>query len=196
MPRIQAATVAEHVAEQEARVFDAAVRLFIERGYDHVTLADIAAEVGLARNSLYRYFPDKAGILARWAHRELTERVRRSEELVAGGGDVAERLSRWLDASLDYAGTPQHALVAQVLAVFPDLDDDMRAELADSHRRLAEPLDGLLREAGIDDAGDRRVVADLLQRFVVAGAESQAATGRREAVRSRVLAAVGALLPS
>ncbi len=50
MPRIKADNIAEHVAQQRAAVLDAAVRLFVERGFSEVGLADIAAEVGLARN--------------------------------------------------------------------------------------------------------------------------------------------------
>ena len=71
MPRISADTIAEHVARQEAAVLDAAVRLFVERGYREVGLADIAAEVGLARSSLYRYVPDKAHLLVQWYRREV-----------------------------------------------------------------------------------------------------------------------------
>ena len=52
MPRIKADTIADHVAQQRAAVLDAAVRLFTERGYAEVSLGDVAAEVGLARNSL------------------------------------------------------------------------------------------------------------------------------------------------
>src|SRR5690606_10118161 len=76
VPRISAESVAAHVARQEAAVLDAAVRLFSERGYSEVTIGDIAAEVGLARNSLYRYFPDKDHILLAWFRRELPGQVR------------------------------------------------------------------------------------------------------------------------
>lgn len=65
---------ARQLARQEQAVFDAAIALFTDRGYGAVTLADIAAEVGLARNSLYRYFPDKAAILLRWYRTELRRR--------------------------------------------------------------------------------------------------------------------------
>ena len=77
MPRITAGSVAEHVAQQERAVFDAAIALFTERGYSAVTLGDIAKEVGLARNSLYRYFPTKASILLRWYAEESTMQRKR-----------------------------------------------------------------------------------------------------------------------
>jgi hypothetical protein len=43
VPRINADSVAEHVAQQEAAVFDAAMRLFVARGYADVSLAYIGA---------------------------------------------------------------------------------------------------------------------------------------------------------
>ena len=65
MPKITGDSIAEHVAAQEAAVIAATVSLFAERGAGNVTIADIAAEVGLARTSVYRYFPTKGAIVAR-----------------------------------------------------------------------------------------------------------------------------------
>ncbi len=172
MPRIKANSISQHIAEQEAAVFAAAVRLFSERGYDNVTLADIAAEVGLARNSLYRYFPDKAHILVRWFEQELPRQVERSRELLAGPEPVRERIERWALATLDYADTPEHALAAELETLVPELDQQTRRQLADSHAQLNAPLDEALKEAGVespirtrddrrsDDALHRRCGAD------------------------------------
>lgn len=127
MPRISADTVAEHVERQEAAVFEAALRLFLERGYAAVSLADIAAEVGLARNSLYRYFPDKAHILVRWLRHELPEQVAESERLLGGEGDPVERIRRWANYQLDYARQPEHGLIAAFPDVARNLDAATRA---------------------------------------------------------------------
>lgn len=47
-------------AEAVARV---AVALFDERGYDAVSMTDIAEAAGLSRRSLFRYFPGKADLI-------------------------------------------------------------------------------------------------------------------------------------
>ena len=41
-----------------------------ERGYDAVTLADVAEAAGLARTAMYNYVPDKETLLIEFAARE------------------------------------------------------------------------------------------------------------------------------
>ncbi|MBS1882493.1 MAG: TetR/AcrR family transcriptional regulator [Actinobacteria bacterium] len=192
MPRISAETVAEHVERQEAAVYEAAMRLFLERGYAAVSLADIAAAVGLKRNSLYRYFPDKAHILLRWLRRELPEQVAESEHLLGGGGDPLERIQDWATYQLDYARRPEHRLIAALPDLARDLDQATRAELADSHRRLLAPLDDALAEAGLAEPVERRAAGRMIWGLVLAAAEAESG-GVVPAVRERLGRAIVAL---
>nr|WP_272944088.1 helix-turn-helix domain-containing protein [Actinopolymorpha alba] len=41
----------------------AALELYLERGYDNVTVTHIAERAGLTRRSYFRYFPDKREVL-------------------------------------------------------------------------------------------------------------------------------------
>lgn len=152
MPRITASNVGEHVALQEQRVFDAAIRLFVERGYANVTFADIADAVGLARNSLYRYFPSKADILIRWFQTELEDRISRSTELLEPGDDPDPRdlIAAWVDDQLDYASRPEHALVVSMAQIEPNLAGEARSELFGGHSRLMAPVAAVLLRAGVD----------------------------------------------
>ena len=172
MPKIKAASVAEHVAEQEQAVFTTAIRLFLERGYENVTLGDIAVGIGLARNSLYRYFPDKAHILLRWFQGELPRQAIRSAELLAAPGDPVRRIEAWALDQLDYAATPEHALIAAIGTVVPDLDPAARAELAASHDAMLRPLFETLGEAGIQAADEQRIVANMIQQLVLTTARA------------------------
>ncbi|MFF4749365.1 TetR/AcrR family transcriptional regulator [Streptomyces sp. NPDC002514] len=47
----------------EQRLKRAALELCLERGYDNVTVTDIAERAGLTRRSYFRYFPDKREVL-------------------------------------------------------------------------------------------------------------------------------------
>lgn len=193
MPRISAGSVAEHVAQQEQAVFDAAIRLFTERGYPAVTLADIASEVGLARNSLYRYFPDKASILMRWYRSEMPTLTQRSSDLLGGDDDPEQRIERWASAQIDYAHQPEHALIAALGQAAVDLDPSDRAELADSHRQLMAPLHQALAESGL--TGDERTAtADLLWNAIIAQARRELDTGDDPAGRRVLVRCIHALV--
>jgi AcrR family transcriptional regulator len=193
VPRIQAPSIAEHVAKQEAAVADAAVRLFLERGYQAVTLADIAAEVGLARSSLYRYVPDKAHLLLGWFRRELPVQAARAAEVLDGPGSPRDRVRAWAVEQLAYARRPEHALVAALGEAAPQLDAAARAELAEAHRALLEPLGRVLAEAGLAPA-EAAAAVDLLGGLVVAAARHEGAGGDPGAAQARLLAAVEGLL--
>lgn len=64
------ATRLEHRRQMEAGIFDAAIRLFDERGYDDTSVEEICAEAEVGRATFFRYFETKSGLI-----REVDERV-------------------------------------------------------------------------------------------------------------------------
>jgi AcrR family transcriptional regulator len=194
VPRITAGSVAEHVAQQEQAVFDAAIRLFSERGYSDVTLGDIAKEVGLARNSLYRYFPTKASILLRWNQSEMPAQVQRSVDLLAGDDPPAQRIGRWASAQIDYAHQPEHRLIAALGEAAGDLDASDRAELAASHEQLMDPFRAALAEAGLTGA-EQAATADLIWSAVLAQARRELQSGDDPTGRAVLARCIDALVP-
>jgi AcrR family transcriptional regulator len=56
-------------AETHERVFQAAVRVLTERGYDGATMEEIAAAAGVARRTAFYHFPAKSDIALEWAVR-------------------------------------------------------------------------------------------------------------------------------
>jgi AcrR family transcriptional regulator len=164
VPRITADTVAEHIAQQEAAVIDAASRLFAERGVSQVSLATIASEVGLARNSLYRYFPDKGHILAAWFRAELAPLQDVSTAIAAEDRPAAERLDRWLRLHLEYLTAPEHQAMMTAANEMSALTDAVRADIAAGHRDLYGTLGLIVAElvADADPPRDVRVLTMLL----------------------------------
>lgn len=80
-----------HIARQHLRdaVIEAGRDLAIDRGWDAVRMADVAARVGVSRQTLYNEFTNKAGLGEAIAHREIDrfmDGVRNA--LSAHGGDV------------------------------------------------------------------------------------------------------------
>jgi AcrR family transcriptional regulator len=181
MPRISADSVPEHVARQEAAVIEAAIRLFNERGVRDVHLGDIAKEVGLARNSLYRYFPDKAHILAAWFRITIAPLVELSNEVAAADAPAEERLASWVDAQFGYLTDPEHAAMLLASNEMTSLPDDVRAELGAGHRELYASLATILRDAFAQQPDRDVEVVTMLVAAVVRSAAEQVRGGADEA---------------
>ena len=67
-----------------ARVVETASRLFRERGYDGVGVADLMAAAGFTHGGFYRQFGSKAGLMAESAHCGIAQTVAQST-----GADLA-----------------------------------------------------------------------------------------------------------
>lgn len=94
--------------ETRDRLADVAARLFAERGYDAVSVSDVASAAGVADQTVYNHFPTKPDLVFDLAE-EMLERSRRC---------VAER---------DVALTPAEALRD---SVHEDIDHFVGADLA------------------------------------------------------------------
>lgn len=74
-------------------LLDIATRMFDEQGFDRVSMAMIAREVGLGRSAIYHYFASKDDILASIVESEALAPVTRIQHLAnAEGLNVATRL--------------------------------------------------------------------------------------------------------
>jgi len=117
--------------DAEERLRRAAVELFVERGYDEVTVSDITARAGLTRRSFFRYFPDKREVLFAGSSQLVNEIERR---LDAGG--LGESTAGIVIGVLTQAGT---ILLADrgaqrrrraIIASSPELQERDRAKIA------------------------------------------------------------------
>src|SRR6478735_7679624 len=79
----------------EGRLREAAMELFLERGYEQTTVADIAERAGLTSRTFFRYFADKREVL--FAGSEVLERE--MIESLPGDGPPMEAVAAALDAA-------------------------------------------------------------------------------------------------
>jgi AcrR family transcriptional regulator len=59
--------------ETTQKIIDAAIDLFAERGYDNVSIRDIAAAVGIKESSIYKHYTNKEEILQKIAQYPLAK---------------------------------------------------------------------------------------------------------------------------
>ena len=87
---------AQRRAEGRQRVFQAAVELFVERGFDATTMDDIAERADVARATVFNYFQRKTAFLHEWSasRRQQALAAVRSEYL--GDHPLPEILNRYM----------------------------------------------------------------------------------------------------
>ncbi|SOD85592.1 TetR family transcriptional regulator [Streptomyces sp. Ag109_G2-15] len=126
-------------------VSDTAVRLFLERGFDAVSVAEVAAAAGISKPTLFRYFPAKEDlVLHRIADHE-TEAAR----VVAQAADPLDALRRnfldGLERCDPVTGLNDHPAVLafhRLLYGTPALVARVYGYLERSEAALAEALGG------------------------------------------------------
>lgn len=102
MPRVIGGSLETHRDVTRERIFDALARLMDERGYDAVSLADVAAAAGLARTAIYNYVPDKETLLVAYASRETDRYLAQLREALAQVDDPVGQLQTYLRHQVAY----------------------------------------------------------------------------------------------
>ncbi|MEU3614295.1 TetR family transcriptional regulator [Streptomyces sp. NPDC006872] len=185
-------------------VSEVAIRLFLERGFDAVSVAEIAAAAEISKPTLFRYFPAKEDlVLHRIADHE-GEAARVVAEGRAEGLAPLPALRRhFLDglaADDPVTGLNDHPAVRafyDLLYGTPSLVARLYGYLERSEEALAEVLGGGLdaRLAAGQIIAVRRILAEENWRRIAAG--EQVADVRADAVAAaeRAFAVLGAGLP-
>jgi TetR/AcrR family transcriptional repressor of nem operon len=102
-----------------------ALKLVTQRGYSRVRLADIAADAGVSKATVYHYFADKDDLLTRTISERIAEKHAASEKLLAlTGGSASTRIRVFLDHFWTFcltrrAGIWQRLLVSEIVTEAP-----------------------------------------------------------------------------
>ena len=139
--------------EAAPRLQTAAIELFVELGYDNVTVTQIAERAGLTRRTFSRYFADKRDVLFAGADQlppalatavlavdpALSPYTASVTALAGVGAELADRVA------------PLAAQRRAVVAGSPELQERGRTKFAD----VAVALAGALGQRGVDAANAR-----------------------------------------
>lgn len=101
MPRISAENLEAHRAETTDRLLDAWSELVLERGYDGVSLADVAKRIGLARTAVYNYFSDREELLFAWTDREVKRTLDLLQKRLTELDSALEKLHEFVVVELE-----------------------------------------------------------------------------------------------
>jgi len=118
-------------------ILEATARQVIERGFAHLTVEGIAADAGVGKQTIYRWWSDKSELVAE----SIVEGYLLSEHLtLQSTGDLRADMRRALTAQFALAHDPAHADVLRSL-IAASTDNPAIAALV----REALSADGLLR---------------------------------------------------
>lgn len=175
---------------RRALIEQAARTAFGERGYQAVSMGDIAAAAGVTRSVLYDHAPSKRALfeeLMRAEHAELTGLL--AAALADDGTPARERFRRAIADFVTYVD--EHPIAGRVIADEPFGDDDLETARRALHAETKRALAGWVAEdagARFDPRGAReRVMIDVLY-----GAFVGVAASRRRAPRTRAATVVDA----
>lgn len=117
MPKLWNETIDAHRREVRDAILETTVKLVAEHGLRSVTMAQIAAETGIGRATLYKYFPSVEAILTAWHERQVTGHLEQLAALGHKAGKPADRLAAVLEAFAliqhEHHGTELAALLHQ-----------------------------------------------------------------------------------
>ncbi len=138
VPRLWDETIQGHRRAVRDTTLDTTAALVAEHGLAAVTMSQIAAEAGIGRATLYKYFPDVEAILVAWHERQVAKHLAQLAQVRDQAGHAGERLTA--------------VLVAYALIVHEHHGSDLAASLhrgahvARAHQQLGDFVRDLLRE--------------------------------------------------
>lgn len=97
--------------ETRRRIFDSALALFRQRGFDETTMRDIAREADVALGAAYYYFDSKDAIVMAFYQRTQEELVPLVTEALSRTHGLKQRLAAVIRVKLDYCA-PNRRLMA------------------------------------------------------------------------------------
>lgn len=178
MPRIKAATLPEHRDAQRARLLAAARELVLTEGPGGLRFAALAARAGVARPSVYDYFPTPGALLIALIDAEFPPWRAALEKAMARASSPREQVRLFVQAQLRMLAGRGHELPFALAR--GELAPEVQAHVAHAHRELFGLLHAALMAQGVKDSEAALTL--------ISGALQSAAELLRKGARSEPLA--------
>jgi len=118
------------------KIIESAARQFADRGFDECDMDCVAAKVGVAKGTLYLYFPGKQELFFACVDWGMAEMQREVREAAAAVADPVRKMARGIRAYLEYFEThpEQVELLIQERAIFRNRKRPTYFEYRDANR--------------------------------------------------------------
>lgn len=142
MPKILSPT---EVLQFRQRLCDLALKAFAEQGVEGMSLRGLAAAAGCSRTTPYRYFKNKADILAAVRQSEFQRMADQTERVARSESDPDKRLVALARAYLNFAMERPDAY--RVMYSVNQKDEQRYPELVRQIKRTQQPMVNAVHEA-------------------------------------------------
>ena len=102
MPKVIGGTVQAHREHVTGKIYAALGSLLYRRGYDALSLADVAEASGMSRTAMYNYFPDKEALLVGYATHETDVYLARLDAELRRIDNPVDQLRAYIRLQLEY----------------------------------------------------------------------------------------------
>lgn len=168
------ARVVKHKDVRQTEVLDHALALFLERGYENVSLNDLLATAGTSKGAFYHYFPSKEALVTALAQRTAAQAFEALRLVFAQPGKSAlERLNAGLAASYQVKmamGAPEQ--IAAMTSLLKPENQDLFQRIITIWEDMFRPVltDVITQgvQEGVFDTFDPEGVGDMIQGFAAA----------------------------
>jgi AcrR family transcriptional regulator len=149
-------------------ILDAALALFMERGFDATRMEDVAKRAGLSKAGVYLYFDGKEALLKALIVREVGPVARHAEAMATAGAAEPEQTLRAIAGFVvgrisDPRIFAVPHLVISIATRFPDIARFYREEVIDRARGAI----GAIVKAGVAKGEFRDIDPDIAVRLLV-----------------------------
>jgi len=160
--------------KKRRRILRAATELFIRHGYRKASMDEVAIHAGVAKGTVYLYFPSKADLLIAALTKEKQVLLNRSRAVFENNLQGAERLRFWLLTVIEsQSESPLHRKLLQgdheILAVLDDLDHDLVEQSVALKVSFLAPLIASARGRDTPLDEDRTAAKVLMGTFMSSG---------------------------
>ncbi len=145
--RQRRARITEHRTPRKEEILDVAAAMFAERGFDAVSLTDIAAAVGLSKATLYHYFSRKEEILGTivvTTIRDLNAHI--GQAIARAPRRRRRRLIAFLEAQADFFEQHQHRFQVLVTRFSNLTEPKLRDEAVEWRVNYENTIKGIIRD--------------------------------------------------
>lgn len=150
MPKIDAPTLVEHHAQRRAAILSTATQLLLREGAGAVTPAAVAGGSGLARSSVYQYYPSTGALLGAAIEETFVRAQRVVDAAVAAAGTPQQQVAAYLDAALGLA-IDGHGPMGPLASVDTPVPPECAERVVVLHDALVAPLTEALAASGVAD---------------------------------------------